>query len=79
MATPPERIHDTDRELLQLSNALLPRVPFDPLDLLVVDWMGKNISGSGMDFNVVGMWRRLGGERFRINACAHDHRRLGVE
>src|SRR5262249_6992540 len=63
VATPPERIHDTDRELLQLSNRLLPRVPFDPLDLLVVDWMGKNISGSGMDFNVVGMWRRLGGER----------------
>src|SRR5262249_24508160 len=25
--------------------------------------LGKNISGSGMDYNVVGMWRRIGGER----------------
>ena len=54
---PPEKIHDTDRELLLFSNRLLPLVPFDELDLLVVDWMGKNISGAGMDSNVVGMWR----------------------
>ncbi len=57
VATPPEKIHDTDRELLRLSSQLLPRVPFDELDVLVVDWMGKNISGAGMDNNVVGMWR----------------------
>ncbi|MBI3966592.1 MAG: DUF2088 domain-containing protein [Chloroflexi bacterium] len=62
-ATPPEGILDTDRELLRLSNSLLPRVPFDYLDVLVVEWLGKNISGSGMDYNVVGMWRRIGGER----------------
>ena len=30
--------------------------------MLVVGWLGKNISGSGMDYNVVGMWRRIGGE-----------------
>ena len=29
----------------------------------MVGWLGKNISGSGMDYNVVGMWRRIGGER----------------
>lgn len=62
-AVPPERFHETDRELLRLSNALLPRVPFDRLDVLVVGWLGKNVSGSGMDYNVVGMWRRIGGER----------------
>jgi hypothetical protein len=60
---PPERIHDTDRELLVLANSLLPRVPFDALDTLIVDWMGKNISGSGMDYNIIGMWRRIGGPR----------------
>jgi len=49
--------------LLTLSNGLLPRIPFGQLDVLVVDWIGKNISGSGMDPNVIGMWRRLGGER----------------
>lgn len=63
VAVPPERVHESDRELLQLANRLLPRVPFDPLDVLIVDWMGKNLSGSGLDYNVVGMWRRLGGEQ----------------
>ena len=68
----PERFLDVDRELLQVSNALLPRIPFGQLDVLVVDWIGKNISGSGMDPNVIGMWRRLGGER------RPDYRRIVV-
>ena len=46
-----------------LANSLLPRIPFDELDLLIVDELGKNVSGSGMDYNVVGMWRRIGGEK----------------
>src|SRR5207302_5607631 len=44
------------------ANALQPRIPFDHLHLLVVGWLGKNLSGSGMDYNVVGMCRRIGGE-----------------
>ncbi len=72
VAAPPERFHDTDRELLQISNGLLPRIPFEHLDVLVVDWIGKNISGSGMDPNVIGMWRRLGGQR------KPDYRRIVV-
>lgn len=59
----PDQFHDTDRRLLVVANGLLPRVPFDELDVLVVDELGKNISGSGMDYNVVGMWRRIGGEK----------------
>jgi hypothetical protein len=62
-AAPPEAFLDTDRELLRQANAYLPRVPFDHLHVLVVGWLGKNLSGSGMDYNVVGMWRRIGGER----------------
>jgi hypothetical protein len=62
-ATPPSQFLDTDRELLKVSNTFSPRVPFDHLHLLVVGWLGKNISGSGLDYNVVGMWRRIGGER----------------
>jgi Lactate racemase N-terminal domain len=62
-AVGPDAFHDADRELLRLANGLLPRVPFDELDLLIVDELGKNVSGSGMDYNVVGMWRRIGGER----------------
>ncbi len=59
----PGEFLDTDRELLRRANEYLPRIPFDHLHLLVVGWLGKNISGSGMDYNVVGMWRRIGGER----------------
>jgi len=62
-AAAPDQFHATDETLLTLSNGLLPRIPFGQLDVLVVDWIGKNISGSGMDPNVIGMWRRLGGER----------------
>ena len=62
-AARPDEFLETDQELLVRANAYLPRVPFDKLHLLVVGWLGKNISGSGMDYNVVGMWRRIGGER----------------
>jgi hypothetical protein len=62
-ATLPASFLDTDRELLLTANAYQPRVPFDHLHLLVVGWLGKNLSGSGLDYNVVGMWRRIGGER----------------
>jgi hypothetical protein len=62
-ATPPETMEEVDRHLLVEANGLLPRVPFDHLDVLIVEEMGKNISGSGMDLNVIGIWRRLGGER----------------
>lgn len=62
-ATPPETMEQADRQLLIEANRLLPHVPFDYLDVLIVDEMGKNISGTGMDLNVIGMWRRIGGEQ----------------
>ena len=45
---------DEEAELLREAYALLPRIPFDDLDALIVDEMGKNVSGSGMDTNVTG-------------------------
>lgn len=62
-AAAPDDFLTTDMSLLTLANGLLPRVPFDRLDLLIVDELGKNVSGSGMDYNIVGMWRRIGGEK----------------
>jgi hypothetical protein len=59
----PNDFHAADAELLVLANELLPRIPFDDLDLLIVDELGKNLSGSGMDYNIVGMWRRIGGDK----------------
>jgi len=59
----PEQFVEVDRELLKSSRRLLPRVPLDDLDILIVDEMGKNISGAGIDPNVIGFWRREGGSR----------------
>ena len=56
---PPERFVDTDARLLEIARRVLPRVPLERLDVLLVDRMGKDISGTGMDPNVIGMWRRL--------------------
>lgn len=56
-----ERIEAEEPVLLELARRLTPRIPLEPLDLLVVKEMGKDISGTGMDLNVIGMWRRNGG------------------
>lgn len=40
--------------LLQLAKKWLPTLPFPDVDLLIVDQIGKNISGTGMDANVIG-------------------------
>ena len=50
---PPEEIEETEKRLLILAKELLPRIPFDPVDILIVNQMGKNISGTGMDQNVI--------------------------
>jgi hypothetical protein len=39
---------------LQLARTLVPRIPFQDLHLLVVDEIGKNVSGTGMDTKVIG-------------------------
>jgi hypothetical protein len=50
----PHEFLDRERELLQLARQWLPRLPFQRVHLLIVDEIGKNISGTGMDTNVVG-------------------------
>jgi hypothetical protein len=57
----PADFEAADRDLLAYVRARSPALPFDPLDVLVVDYIGKDISGAGMDPNVIGMWRRNGG------------------
>jgi hypothetical protein len=47
-------IEETDRSLLRTAKRLMPRIPFDNIDILIVDTMGKEISGAGMDPNVIG-------------------------
>ncbi|HYG74421.1 MAG TPA: lactate racemase domain-containing protein [Planctomycetota bacterium] len=49
----PQDFERRDPELLVEARRLMPRLPFDEIDLLIVDQLGKNISGTGMDTNVV--------------------------
>lgn len=58
---PAAQIEAREPALLTLAWQHLPRIPLEPLDLLVLQEMGKDVSGTGMDLNVVGMWRRTGG------------------
>lgn len=43
-----------ERRLLKSAREWMARLPFSPIDILVVERIGKNISGSGMDTNVIG-------------------------
>jgi len=52
---------ERERSLLALARSYLPRIFLDPIDVLVVRRMGKNISGTGMDPNIIGLHRRHGG------------------
>ena len=50
----PDEIASTEPKLLQLSRQWMADLPFEDIDVLIVDEIGKNISGTGMDTNVVG-------------------------
>jgi hypothetical protein len=50
----PEHLVGQEESTLQLARTLVPRIPFPAFHLLVVDEMGKNISGTGMDTKVIG-------------------------
>jgi hypothetical protein len=50
----PEEILATDARLLPVAKANTPRLPFRQIDVLIVERIGKNISGTGMDTGVIG-------------------------
>ncbi len=65
---PPENIPSEEDRLLEKSRLLTPRLPMDEIDLLIVDKIGKEISGTGMDTNVIG--RSIFGYTARLNSDA---------
>jgi hypothetical protein len=56
-AVAPDQFETREEVLLARARELLPRLPFAQGDLVIVDEIGKDISGSGMDTNVVGRKR----------------------
>jgi len=55
-AVPAEGILAREPELLTMSTELLARLPLERIDVLVLDQIGKDVSGLGMDSNVVGRY-----------------------
>jgi hypothetical protein len=54
-----------ERELLKLARQWMPKLPFPHVDILFIDELGKNISGAGIDTNVVG-------RKFQFHQAAQD-------
>jgi hypothetical protein len=50
----PDELEAGERALLRQARAWMAKLPFEDLDLLIVDEIGKEISGTGMDTNVIG-------------------------
>ena len=52
-------IESGEKDLLNLSKKMMAKLPFNEIDLLIVDEMGKDISGIGVDPNITGRNRDL--------------------
>lgn len=63
----PQQFEEREEQLLLAARKMLPQLPLRQADLLIVDEIGKNISGSGMDTNVVGRKRA-----FRLQGSSGD-------
>ena len=59
---PAKEIHEREAELLAGYMEMMPALPVSDIDVLYVDSLGKNFSGTGMDTNVIGRFRILGVE-----------------
>ena len=59
----PGEMFEKEKALLRKAKKLMPRLPFDQIDILIVDELGKNVSGAGMDTNVIGRSHFIGSQR----------------
>jgi hypothetical protein len=59
-ALKPDAIFAEEPDLLRLAVASMPKLPSDRIDILIVDTIGKNLSGTGMDTNIIGRIRVKG-------------------
>jgi hypothetical protein len=71
-AIPASGIGDEPERQLQItSKMLMASLPFDTLDVLVIDEMGKQVSGAGMDTNVIGRMLVHGSDEFARPSIAN--------
>lgn len=55
-----ENIEQRERKLIKVAYELMPSLPVKELDILIVDEIGKDYSGTGLDTNIIGRLRVLG-------------------
>lgn len=60
----PDALIAREKELLVEARSLMPSLPFENIDVLVIQAIGKNISGSGLDPNVAGRFVRSNGPAY---------------
>jgi len=53
-ALPPQEFETREPELLRLAKEWMPKLPFDHAHVLLIDRLGKDLSGAGIDTNVIG-------------------------
>jgi hypothetical protein len=58
---PAASLPEAESTLLRKARELMATLPYEELDALIVDQLGKDISGTGIDTNVIGRTRVLGG------------------
>jgi hypothetical protein len=58
----PADIFEGEKKLLRISKQRMARLPFDEIDVLVIDQIGKDVSGTGMDTKVTGRNRDILGD-----------------
>jgi Domain of unknown function (DUF362) len=58
-AVPAKDFVPCEKHLLMEARKRMARIPFSDIDLLIIDEMGKNISGTGMDTNITGVNRDI--------------------
>lgn len=51
---PAEKVEEIEPQLLKKAKSYMPKILFANLDVLIIDQIGKNISGSGADPNITG-------------------------
>jgi hypothetical protein len=56
---PAADLPEAEKPLLERAREYMPTLPYADLDVLVIDEIGKDVSGAGMDTNVVGRYRVL--------------------
>ena len=76
-AVPAEQVFEREPVLQAMAKEMMARICFDEVDVLIVEQIGKNISGAGMDPNITGRNNRF--IEWEAEAAGEEDRRAGPD